>query len=213
MDLYGSTAPALGQNNSLACSQTAQAGCAYEDDIFTNFTIKQIRDNPPGTPLFLYFAPHNVHEPLEAPTAALDKFQFVYTECMKAAGLGDGKNNTCSQQLADPHSPDAAGKGCCFRWYYSTMTNLADGHIGEVVAALKSTGMWENALVTLTADNGGPIYRNGAAGANNFPLRGGKKCAFCGPGRPSPPPPPRAHTHASRSFRPLAPPSPPFSQL
>jgi hypothetical protein len=26
------------------------------------------------------------------------------------------------------------------------------------------------------ADNGGPIYLNGSAGANNFPLRGGKGC-------------------------------------
>ena len=54
-----------------------------------------------------------------------------------------------------------------------------------VVAALKSTGIWQNALVTLSADNGGPIYRNGAAGANNFPLRGGKKCACLrAPGAP-----------------------------
>jgi arylsulfatase B len=154
VDLYSSTKPARGTNNSLTCSQTAQAGCAYEDDIFTNFTVAQIAANPPGTPLFLYFAPHNVHEPLEAPTAALEQFQFVYDECAAALGLPPlGKNNTCSGQLADPNAPDAKGKGCCFRWYYSTMTNLADAHIGKVVAALKTAGMWDNTLIVRSARN------------------------------------------------------------
>jgi hypothetical protein len=32
-------------------------------------------------------------------------------------------------------------------------------------------GMWNNTLFILTADNGGPIYDNGNAGANNWPLR------------------------------------------
>ena len=77
MDLYGSTKPALGTNNSLSCSQAAQAGCAYEDDIFTNFTVAQIAANPPGKPLFLYFAPHNCHQPLEVPTAQAAKFAFI----------------------------------------------------------------------------------------------------------------------------------------
>jgi arylsulfatase I/J len=40
--------------------------------------------------------------------------------------------------------------------------------------------MWANALFVVSSDNGGPIYRNGAAGANNFPLRGGQKSNFEG---------------------------------
>lgn len=32
-------------------------------------------------------------------------------------------------------------------------------------------GMWNNTLFILTADNGGPIYDNGSAGANNWPLK------------------------------------------
>jgi len=34
--------------------------------------------------------------------------------------------------------------------------------------------MWDNLLITFSSDNGGPIYNNGTAGANNYPLRGGK---------------------------------------
>ena len=52
------------------------------------------------------------------------------------------------------------------------MVNYLDGLIGRVVAALQAKGMWGNTLWVSSADNGGPIYQSGAAGANNFPLRG-----------------------------------------
>jgi len=35
-------------------------------------------------------------------------------------------------------------------------------------------GMWDDLLIVFSTDNGGPIYNNGTAGANNFPLKGGK---------------------------------------
>ncbi len=157
-DLWGSSGPAYGQNNSWACSQTNQpASCAYEDSIFTNFTVGAILAHDPATPFFLYFAPHNVHEPLEAPQAQLDKFQFVYDTCAAAVGGALGKNNSCSAAVAQPKAPITDGKTikqCCFRQYYSAMTNLVDQHIGQVVGALKSKGMWANTLVTLSSDNG-----------------------------------------------------------
>merc|ERR1740121_1141039 len=34
--------------------------------------------------------------------------------------------------------------------------------------------MFNNTLIVFTSDNGGPIYRKGSVGANNFPLKGGK---------------------------------------
>ena len=55
------------------------------------------------------------------------------------------------------------------------MVAEVDTHLGQVVDALKATGRWNNTLLVLSADNGGPIYRNGTAGANNWPNRGGKK--------------------------------------
>ena len=60
------------------------------------------------------------------------------------------------------------------RQFYMAMVNYLDTLLGRVVAALKAKGMWENLLLLSTADNGGPIYSNGTAGANNWPLRGGK---------------------------------------
>jgi arylsulfatase I/J len=34
--------------------------------------------------------------------------------------------------------------------------------------------MWQDLLFVFSTDNGGPIYYNGTAGGNNYPLRGGK---------------------------------------
>jgi arylsulfatase I/J len=54
------------------------------------------------------------------------------------------------------------------------MANFMDQAIGNVTALLKKRGMYDNTLIVFSSDNGGPIYNNGSAGANNFPLRGGK---------------------------------------
>ena len=34
-----------------------------------------------------------------------------------------------------------------------------------------AAGMYDNALLLFTSDNGGPVYFGGNSGANNFPLR------------------------------------------
>jgi len=153
-DLWGSSAPAYGLNNSWACSQEHQpASCAYEDEIFTNFTVAAIARHDPAVPLFLYFAPHNVHLPLEVPAAQLAKFAFI-----------------------EPGVADAPRRN------YAAMAALADAHVGAVVDALVARGMWNDTLLVLSADNGGPVFGqaagcalcDGSAGANNWPLRGGK---------------------------------------
>ena len=50
------------------------------------------------------------------------------------------------------------------------MVKYLDDVIGQMVSALKAKGMWDDLLLFVVADNGGPV--NG--GANNFPLKGGK---------------------------------------
>jgi arylsulfatase B len=50
------------------------------------------------------------------------------------------------------------------------MVNFVDDRLGDAIAALKARGMWDNTVVAVAADNGGPI----SGGANNFGLRGGK---------------------------------------
>jgi len=69
----------------------------------------------------------------------------------------------------------------CFSlpWYHGNkhtyMLHLhANVHKGRIVAALRAEGMFDNTLIICASDNGGPVYLNGTAGANNHPLKGGK---------------------------------------
>lgn len=53
------------------------------------------------------------------------------------------------------------------RRIYHAMVNYLDTLLGSVVDMLKHKGMWEQTLVVVFSDNGGPVYFNGEAGANN----------------------------------------------
>jgi arylsulfatase B len=67
---------------------------------------------------------------------------------------------------------------------YAAMVAYMDSAIGQFVTALEKKGMWENTLLILSSDNGGPIYGTPGSptdltkatfgAANNLPLRGGK---------------------------------------
>ena len=53
---------------------------------------------------------------------------------------------------------------------YTAMVNYLDDVVGEIAAALKSKGLWDNLLFVASSDNGGPVQREGF-GANNFLLK------------------------------------------
>ena len=59
---------------------------------------------------------------------------------------------------------------------YLAMGTFMDEAIGNITAALKAKGMWDNTLVLFSADNGGEV----SAAGNNYPLRGGKYTDFAG---------------------------------
>ena len=123
------------------------AGCVFEDDLFKDQLLADLDEYDPSSAdledagLFIFWAPHVVHTPLQPPQASLDQFAHVQ----------DWR-----------------------RRRYLALVHYIDGAVGEVVAALKAKGMWEDTLVVMSSDNGGPIYGAGAAGASNFPLKGGK---------------------------------------
>jgi len=64
-------------NASWACSQSHQQNCTYVDDLFTAFAVETVKNHDPSQPMFLFFAPHAVHDPLEVPAAQLAKFSFI----------------------------------------------------------------------------------------------------------------------------------------
>lgn len=67
------------------------------------------------------------------------------------------------------------------RKYYAAMISHLDGLVPRITDALKAKGMWNDTLLVVTSDNGGPLTNGppdptlqSGGGANNFPLRGGK---------------------------------------
>eukprot|EP00118_Oscarella_pearsei_P000690 m.5568 g.5568 ORF g.5568 m.5568 type:complete len:527 (+) comp13516_c0_seq1:166-1746(+) len=58
------------------------------------------------------------------------------------------------------------------RKLYYAMTSYLDEVIGNITEALQESNLWEDTLLVVTSDNGGPIYLG--AGANNYPLKGAK---------------------------------------
>lgn len=57
---------------------------------------------------------------------------------------------------------------------YAGMLTAADEGIGNLTSALKEAGLWENTLVVVTTDNGGPTTVGCTQGSSNYPKRGGK---------------------------------------
>jgi len=77
------------------------------------------------------------------------------------------------------------------RQKYSAMVNMMDNYVGYIVDELKVKGIYDNTLILMFSDNGGPIYVNSqrgvagktffvTGGANNYPLTGGKFGTFEG---------------------------------
>eukprot|EP00041_Stephanoeca_diplocostata_P019448 m.419703 g.419703 ORF g.419703 m.419703 type:complete len:551 (+) comp21308_c0_seq1:304-1956(+) len=61
-----------------------------------------------------------------------------------------------------------------YRKVYHAMVKHLDDDVGKVVELLHDKGMYNDTLIVMSSDNGGPVYFNGTSGGNNYPLRGGK---------------------------------------
>jgi len=105
--------------------------------------LRKISEHDVSQPLFLFWALHIVHAPLQVPKKFLDMYSEMATDDWR-------------------------------RQRYLAMTRYMDSAVESVTALLKQNGMYNDTLIVFTSDNGGPIYRNGSVGANNWPLKGGK---------------------------------------
>ena len=52
-------------------------GTGYEEHLFAMRVMDIVNNHDPSTPLFLYYAPHVVHAPLQVPDNYLNKFSFI----------------------------------------------------------------------------------------------------------------------------------------
>lgn len=66
------------------------------------------------------------------------------------------------------------------RKIYAGMLTAVDESIGKVIEALKKRNMWNDTLVVVTTDNGGPTDICAVQGSSNYPKRGGKCTVYEG---------------------------------
>ena len=83
-----------------------------------------------------------VHGPAQLPKAAFDALDFI------AASDGEASRN---------------------RQNYLGRVHYIDAAFGRFVAQLEARDMYQNSIIAMSADNGGPL-----GSANNYPLKGGK---------------------------------------
>jgi len=60
------------------------------------------------------------------------------------------------------------------------MIAVLDSGVGNVTAALKSAGIYDDTFIIFSSDNGGPTNGDEGTNSNNFPLRGGKNTIWEG---------------------------------
>jgi arylsulfatase B len=146
-------------------------GTDYEEFIFQRRMFEIIDNhaakNESHKPLFLFYAPHVAHCPLQVPQSYLDQFDFMDDK----DDYDDG--DACKAQTETVIGPnDTKPKYSCRKQYHA-MVKLMDAILASLVERLQKLGMWDNTLMVVTSDNGGPVNPSESA-STNYPLRGGK---------------------------------------
>lgn len=119
----------------------------HATDLFTNWSVDYINQEAENQdPFFLYLAYNAPHFPVQPPADWLEKVK-----------------------KREPQISNKRAKLVAF------IEHLDDG-IGQVIAALKETGQYENTLIVFTSDNGG-LLRDAAY---NGPYRDGKQSVYEG---------------------------------
>jgi arylsulfatase B len=142
------------------CSEYVDERGNYSTHVFTRDAIRIIQQHyhseptngvdsqTTQSPLFLYLAYQAVHAPEEVP--------YIYEQ------LYDNRTLWTKQ-----------------RKIYAGMLSAVDESIGNITETLKQTGdMWNNTIVVVTTDNGGPTAICAVQGSMNKPPRRGGKCTI-----------------------------------
>ena len=190
MDLWHNGGPARGSNNSFAeCSTSSlpyptvdpedptsapqrNSTCEYEDALFLRFVSDAIKKHDVSKPLFLFWAGTLARTASELEVVVL--LSLALTRSFAAHIVHS------PLQVPKPFYYAMAAVPDDKRRRYLAMVSFLDAAVKNVTGLLKQKQMWANTLLVFSSDNGGPIYFGGTAGANNYPMRGGKTSNFQG---------------------------------
>lgn len=151
----------------------------YEEVLFMDRAVEIIEQHDALTPLALLFWSRAAHTHLELPDETFDSVAAAW--CDHNPGCKD-KDGTCmiNRKLGQTLLHGLRYGQCALpeRIAHLGMVHIFDEQVGRLVSALGQKGMWQDTLIIYTNDNGGAIGTT--AGANNYPLRGGKGGDFDG---------------------------------
>ena len=137
----------------------------YYTQAISDQAARFIRENPRGTPFFLYVPYTAAHWPLHARERDIARYDGKYDagyDAIRRARLKKMKRLGIVSR--DAELSDAAGNWNAVEhkeWeaanmeVYAAMVDAMDQGIGEIVKALKETGQYENTLLCYFQDNGG----------------------------------------------------------
>lgn len=142
----------------------------YTGQLFTEHAVKLIRSHDASKGLFLYFALHNTHAPIEAPARFVAQYKdsgFCDTEQRfnAQAPLLHALPLSCSPAHARCQSTLASSYQIL-----PPQVSFVDESVRNVTTALQKAGLWQDTLFVWTTDNGAPVNSAGS----NYPLKGGK---------------------------------------
>jgi arylsulfatase A-like enzyme len=119
----------------------------HATSLFTDWAVEYVRERGARKqPFFLYLAYNAPHVPIQPPDAWVERVK------RREAGIDDRRARLAA------------------------LVEQMDDGVGQVVAALKASGAYENTLIVFTSDNGGQI----SAGGSNGPVRGAKEDVYEG---------------------------------
>lgn len=188
VDLWRDERPATGENGT------------YNGYSFTDEAVRIIEHHNRTEPMFLFAAWQAVHGPYEVPS----RFRALFpADASCPAGPAMGSPDCCGwtersaltpcnvasseavckcPSEAMPFQPPS-GMRCppgaqCTRLYLLAMLAALDEAVGNVTAALRRVGLYDDSVIAFSSDNGGPVgdcdhFDDGCqlGSANNFPLR------------------------------------------
>jgi len=140
-------------------------GAVYAPDLILEEALKFL-NQPREQPFFLYLPLVEPHVAMHPPQAWLDKYPLEWD---RENGVYRGENGYL------PHSRPRAA--------YAAMISHLDDQVGQVVAALKERGVYEQTIIVFTSDNGQTHEGNdkrfsvGGAGCQFFNSSGGLRGA------------------------------------
>ena len=146
-------------------------GDSYVDDLFADRVVSLIETHfrrsdhldhsglYASPPLFIFWAPHTAHSPLQVPAKSLAKIPTSPTFAHESKKVYSAMMYVSVGQLV-------VAVHICIRafylrklqvdsFFYSVRRFHIDGHVGRIKQALEVAGVWNNTLIVWTSDNGG----------------------------------------------------------